>query len=95
MSPPLVDSRTHRERAATDESYRFRLSSLSPDYNGVMGYFTALLGDIAMERRLRFVDAWGALGAATARERKVNPAFSLVPEGLLPDSGGTRSWRRR
>jgi lysophospholipase L1-like esterase len=88
MSPSLVDLRTHRERTATDSSYRFRLSNLSPDYNGVMGYYTALLGDLAMERRVRFVDAWGALTAATARERRVNPAFSLVPEGLLPDAGG-------
>lgn len=88
MSPPLVDARTHRERTATDESYRFRLAPLAPDYNGVMGYYTALLGELAMERRIRFADAWGALATATARERRVNPSFSLVPDGLVPDAGG-------
>jgi lysophospholipase L1-like esterase len=88
MSPPLVDMQVHRERVAADPSYRFRLTRLAPDYNGVMAYCAAWLGELAWERRLRFFDAWGALAAATARERRVNPAFSLMPEGLLADAGG-------
>jgi lysophospholipase L1-like esterase len=88
MSPPPVDVRTHQERVASDDSYRFRMAPLASDYNGVLGYMTGILGDQAMQRRLRFIDAWGTLGALTSRERRVNPAFSLVPDGLLPDAGG-------
>lgn len=88
MTPPLVDLQVHRERVAADPSYRFRMLRLAPDYNGVMGYYSALLGELAWTRQLRFFDAWGALMEATARERRENPAFSLVPDGLLPDAGG-------
>ncbi len=88
MSPPMVDARTHRDRLAEDASYRFRLVRISADYNGVMGYYAAWLGESAVERRVRFIDAWSALSLATSRERKTNPMFSLVPEGLLPDAGG-------
>jgi lysophospholipase L1-like esterase len=88
MSPPPVDVRTHQERVNTDDSYRFRMAPLAPDYNGVIGYFTGILGDEAMQRRLRFIDAWSELGTLTSRERRVNPAFSLVPDGWMPDAGG-------
>jgi lysophospholipase L1-like esterase len=88
MSPPWVDARTHRQRLAEDETYRFRLVPMAEDYNGVMASYGAWLADEAVDRKLRFVDAWSALAAATARERKVNPRFTLVPDGILPDPGG-------
>lgn len=88
MSPPMFDLQT-RQRRMSDESYRFRLKSMSDNYNGVMGLYGAWLRDEAYARDSRFIDTWGPLNAFTADVRKTNVEFSLMPDAVHPDPGGS------
>ncbi|MEM7014081.1 MAG: hypothetical protein AAF585_21690, partial [Verrucomicrobiota bacterium] len=72
MSPPMFDRLT-RDRRMEDETYRYRLTEMSPNYNGVMGYYTSWLREEAQTRGIRFFDAWGAINQHTMHERKTSP----------------------
>ncbi len=88
MTPPMFDFQT-RQRRMEDESYRFRLKTMSPNYNGVMGYYGSWVRDEAYAQDMRFVDTWGPLNGYTAEVRKTNELFSLMPDGVHPDPAGS------
>ncbi|MFT5470590.1 MAG: lysophospholipase L1-like esterase [Verrucomicrobiales bacterium] len=87
MSPPMFDRLT-RERRMSDDTFRYRLKEMSPNYNGVMGFYTSWLREEAVIRGVRFIDAWGSLNAHVMHERQINPEFSLTPDSVQPDAGG-------
>lgn len=87
MSPPMFDRLT-RDRRMEDETYRYRLKEMNPNYNGVMGYYSSWLREESVTRGIRFIDAWGAMNGHTMHQRMTNPEFSLTPDSVQPDASG-------
>ncbi|MGC3970978.1 MAG: SGNH/GDSL hydrolase family protein [Pirellulales bacterium] len=81
----------------TPTMYDTRMAALNPKvdsrgrggyYNGVLALYGAYLRDLAGDRGLGFVDTYAPLNQFTIQQRKRDPKFTLIPDGIHPDASG-------
>jgi lysophospholipase L1-like esterase len=83
MTPTMFDARAKRmkgEKATLEPRDTF--------YNGVLALYGAWLDEMAEERGLGFVDMWAPLNELTTEQRKKNPDFTMIPDGVHPGAAG-------
>ncbi|HEX8296394.1 MAG TPA: SGNH/GDSL hydrolase family protein [Chthoniobacteraceae bacterium] len=81
MTPTLFDARAKRMRNDLNEPR-------NTYYNGVLALYGAWLREQAEVRGLGFVDMWSPLTAITLRERKTDPRFTMIRDGIHPEAVG-------
>ena len=81
MTPTMFDSRAKRAKNDNAEPR----NSL---YNGVLAFYGAWLRDQAEQRGLGYVNMWGPLNDITLAQRKTDPAFTMIGDGVHPGAAG-------
>ncbi|MCW1887511.1 SGNH/GDSL hydrolase family protein [Luteolibacter flavescens] len=84
MTPTMFDARAKRMQPPGG----FMGPKAVTFYNSTLAYYGAWLRDTASERGLGFVDMWGPLNETTLRERRKDPAFTLIKDSVHPDAPG-------
>jgi lysophospholipase L1-like esterase len=81
MSPSMFDARAKRLGKSMDEPR-------NTYYNGVLALYGAWLREQAEVRGLGFVDMWTPLNNLTLRQRKKDPVFTVIKDGVHPGPAG-------
>ena len=81
MTPTMFDSRAKRAHNDNAEPR----NSL---YNGVLAFYGAWLRDQAEQRGLGYVNMWTPLNDLTLAQRKTDPAFTMIGDGVHPGPAG-------
>lgn len=84
MTPTMYDARAKRMQPPGG----FMGPKAVTFYNSTLAYYGAWLRDTACERGLGFVDMWGPLNETTLRERRKDPAFTMIKDSVHPDAPG-------
>ncbi|MBD3673749.1 MAG: hypothetical protein HUJ26_09525 [Planctomycetaceae bacterium] len=82
MTPTMFDSQAPNIRERT------RQPEILEEYNSVMAYFGTWLREVATDEGRGFVDMWSPLNNITLEERKKEAGFTLIRDGIHPDSPG-------
>src|SRR6185436_11777756 len=82
MTPTMFDARARRLRRKNADAESTAM------YNSVLTYYGAWLREIATEQGLGFVDLWSPLDDITLEQRKTDPRFTLIPDGVHPAPAG-------
>lgn len=82
ITPTMFDSRASRAgtRPRAPEALEF--------YNATLAYYGAWLRETAVDRGYGFVDMYGPLNQFTLEQRKNEPSFTLIPDGVHPGAAG-------
>src|ERR1700677_1732515 len=83
MTPTMFDARAKRVKGE-----KFTAEPRDTFYNGVLALYGAWLDEMAEERGLGFVDMWSPLNQLTTEQRKKNPDFTMIPDGVHPGPAG-------
>lgn len=81
MTPTMFDTRAKRISGKTQEPR-------DTYYNGVLSLFGTWLREQTETRGLGFVDMWSPLNNLTLQQRKKEPNFTLIKDGVHPDAPG-------
>lgn len=87
LSPTMFD---HHQLALrkNDPEFRFGDREFFGEYNSLMGYYSGWLRETANQRKILFVNFWGALNDFTSTARLTEPDFSLVEDAIHPGAAG-------
>lgn len=81
MTPTMHDSRAQRIRGKTQEPR-------DTYYNGVLAFYGTWLREQAETRGLGFVDMWSPLNNLTLQQRKTDPNWTMIKDGVHPGPVG-------
>lgn len=79
LSPLIVDARSARRKSHVETSDPAELK------NADLAYFSASLQEFAEQESAEFVDLHGAFNRFTRQMRRLDPDFSLLPDGRHPN----------
>ncbi len=87
MSPTMFDHQAFERMVAADPA---KAKNKTPEnYNAVLAYYGKWLQEVARARGHRFVDLFGPLNTLTVEQRRLNPAFTLIPDAIHPELDGS------
>lgn len=81
MTPTMFDSRAKKLRNDNAEPR-------NTHYNGVLALYGAWLREQALNRGLGYVDMWSPLDNLTLEQRRTNPNFTMIEDGVHPGHAG-------